>query len=496
MILRSPLSIPPNPLAGPRKIGDPTGFIEIDPANRRIHAAGAGYPLRIDALGGPGDMPCLKRLCGLQDDETWSETNCTITRDLTPANVKHGDRSLKIVIPAGNTATASCTLPFEVTVRNMIGIWMKIDDISHITNFSLSLYSGPTGGYHKATIVTSGVGYWPIENDTWRLIWIPRHYFAEISSPDPWTTTKPVQRVVITAVATGAELTIHIGDIIAQDFPRAGIVLGFDGPYTPSYTVAYPDMAARGWRGTLWCVANSVRTGVTGYMTPAQITVLHDAGWDVGSHSWQGTVYTTSTPAATVRQELEMTRRYLLSQGWYRSTTHSWQGNEGKSAVDPDTGDKAGDLAKRFFLDARSISSFKAGPYTGVNSLMVNKAGGWIPIDWYAIPYYETTMGDQYDFEGGDPSTKDMIDLAIQDHSVLCSYTHKIVETPGPNDISLGKWAAMVAYLDEKVAAGEIEVITMSDWHNRIDHRCGGVRLGLDGYAYAMDGSGATRPIV
>lgn len=50
MILRSPLSIPPNPLAGPRKIGDDTDYIEIDPANGQVNTSGMGSPLTIEDL--------------------------------------------------------------------------------------------------------------------------------------------------------------------------------------------------------------------------------------------------------------------------------------------------------------------------------------------------------------------------------------------------------------------------------------------------------------
>ena len=50
MILRSPLSIPPNPLAGPRRIGDQTDYIELDPANGQIDTAGAASPLTVNNL--------------------------------------------------------------------------------------------------------------------------------------------------------------------------------------------------------------------------------------------------------------------------------------------------------------------------------------------------------------------------------------------------------------------------------------------------------------
>ncbi len=50
MILSSPLSIPPTPLAGPRKVGDDIDYIELDPAGGQINVAGAASPLTIQDL--------------------------------------------------------------------------------------------------------------------------------------------------------------------------------------------------------------------------------------------------------------------------------------------------------------------------------------------------------------------------------------------------------------------------------------------------------------
>ncbi|MFH1419451.1 MAG: hypothetical protein ABII12_14340 [Planctomycetota bacterium] len=50
MILQSPLSIPPNPLAGPRRVGDDENYIELDPANGRINTAGDAAPLTVNNL--------------------------------------------------------------------------------------------------------------------------------------------------------------------------------------------------------------------------------------------------------------------------------------------------------------------------------------------------------------------------------------------------------------------------------------------------------------
>jgi hypothetical protein len=50
MILRSPLSLPPDLLAGPRTIGDGTDYIKLDPANGKIDTAGTASPLTVSNL--------------------------------------------------------------------------------------------------------------------------------------------------------------------------------------------------------------------------------------------------------------------------------------------------------------------------------------------------------------------------------------------------------------------------------------------------------------
>lgn len=46
MNMKSPIAVPPDPLAGPRRIGDATDHFEIDPANARIQAMGKAQATR------------------------------------------------------------------------------------------------------------------------------------------------------------------------------------------------------------------------------------------------------------------------------------------------------------------------------------------------------------------------------------------------------------------------------------------------------------------
>jgi hypothetical protein len=105
----------------------------------------------------------------------------------------------------------------------------------------------------------------------------------------------------------------------------------------------------------------------------------------------------------------------------------------------------------------------------------------WIPPNWHNLAYHANNYGSSTDFT---VSMQGFVDLTIAMRGVLNTYTHRILASPGVNDISTGFFSDMIAYLDTKVAAGEIEVITMSDWYERAQPYANGSSSvsGLVGY--------------
>lgn len=424
----------------------------------------------------------ISRIAGFQDDETWdvlSGTGVTVAADT--ADFKYGTQSLKVTCGQATTGTITCTLPAPITVRSGIGFWVKTDNATALTYLRIECYED-TGTKNHRTInllaqTLPGSAILKLRDNVWNFIWLPKagypaggNPWVASNSPAAWGTaanpTYTIKIVRFVFVVTGA-CNIRFGDLVAQEAPKAAIVLGFDGPYSSVYTEAFPVMQARGWRGVIWAVAGNI--GTAGYMTAAQIQELYNAGWDICSHGYSGVTYNLdgSTAASAVRADITNAINTLHNNGWYRgSQFHSWMGNIGRSAADPNTGEKAGDIAKGYFLGCRALSLFalpenQNGVYTYWEE---DQWSLWIPPNWHSLAYYANNYGSNTSFAY---SMQGFVDLTIAMRGVLNTYTHRILASPGLMDVSTGFFSAMIDYLDTKVAAGEIEVITMSDWYER-----------------------------
>jgi hypothetical protein len=444
--------------------------------------------------GGLNFSPGIKRVCGFQDDETWTPSGAGVTCEANSTNIKHGDRSLHVYCPNTISGSVICTLPIPITLRSGVGFWVKFDQVSLVSYFAIRIYEDTTGTkFHQYSVA----GYGPTFNvdNAWQFIWIPKNNgsgWSTNNTPAEWgTTTNPTylcKRISFAFIATGGNINFWLGDVIAQDFPKAGIVLGFDGPYSSVYDVAYPAMKARGWRGVLWCVTHNM--GESGYMNAAQIQELYNAGWDVCSHLHTGIVLTDSNSTASVRSDIERSIKVLRNNGWYRGVQFtSWMGNSGKSLPDAITGESAGDIAMRYFLGCRASSEFTI-PANKISSSDAswysNCCSLWVPPNWHSLPFYGTSYSDSNNFA---TTMQGFVDLTIAMHEVLNTYTHRIIDPNTASDVSTGFFSDMIAYLDTKAASGEIEIITMTEWYDRIMGRNGAYQFDYNGDLYINTGN-------
>jgi len=75
----------------------------------------------------------------------------------------------------------------------------------------------------------------------------------------------------VQAITQGAEL------------PPRPFLITFDDGHLDNYTTAFPIMQKYGYTGVLYLVYNYI--GVNQYLNVNQILEMHNAGWEVGSHS-------------------------------------------------------------------------------------------------------------------------------------------------------------------------------------------------------------------
>ena len=90
-------------------------------------------------------------------------------------------------------------------------------------------------------------------------------------------------------------------------------VITFDDGFESTYTIAFPIMQQYGIKGTVYVVPAWI--GAPGYLTLAELTELHNAGWTIASHTWDHQYLTTLT-TQQVTDELQSTIDWLNDNGF------------------------------------------------------------------------------------------------------------------------------------------------------------------------------------
>lgn len=99
----------------------------------------------------------------------------------------------------------------------------------------------------------------------------PKKFEEQIKLLHDWGYESITTDMLVQAILTGVEL------------PPRPLIITFDDGHMDNYTTAYPIMQRYGFKGVLYLVANYI--GTEGYMDVDQILEMHNAGWEVGSHS-------------------------------------------------------------------------------------------------------------------------------------------------------------------------------------------------------------------
>jgi peptidoglycan/xylan/chitin deacetylase (PgdA/CDA1 family) len=99
----------------------------------------------------------------------------------------------------------------------------------------------------------------------------PEKFEAQMKLLHDWGYTSITTTMLIKAITEGAELPLH------------PFLLTIDDGNLDNYTNAFPIMQKYGFTGALYLVGNYI--GAEGYMSVEQVLEMHEAGWEVGSHS-------------------------------------------------------------------------------------------------------------------------------------------------------------------------------------------------------------------
>jgi len=101
---------------------------------------------------------------------------------------------------------------------------------------------------------------------------------------------------------------------------HGNFMFSFDGDEDETvYTVMYPLMAEKGFKGTLYI--NKDRVGSAKNCTLSQLHELYDAGWAIANHGATHVDFTTLTAEQAYDNVLEC-QEYLLNNGFTRAARH------------------------------------------------------------------------------------------------------------------------------------------------------------------------------
>lgn len=129
MILHSPLGVPPNPLSGPRSIGDATDYVRFDPAAAAYTFAGAGRPNKRLAVSGPAVAAYVVGIATATRLATNANSNADFPAVQVTASNDGGWRSLMAVVDeACDVAdSASVIVPVQAVAAASGNVSLRVD---------------------------------------------------------------------------------------------------------------------------------------------------------------------------------------------------------------------------------------------------------------------------------------------------------------------------------------------------------------------------------
>jgi peptidoglycan/xylan/chitin deacetylase (PgdA/CDA1 family) len=229
---------------------------------------------------------------------------------------------------------------------------------------------------------------------------------------------------------SGTGVTVNGGQVSIVDEPAAYPygVISFTADDSPvsQYDEMYPALAAYGWAGTVYTIAD--RIGTRDFMTLANLQTLQAAGWDVAAHAYAGAIhgatYTGSTPE-DVAADMDQVIAWLKSngfKGWRHMAYPSGQFRMPGGTAD------ALSLARSHFWAARTTQQATMETYP--------------PSDPLKIRAYELSKSVTLE------QAESMVDRAVVAKEWLVLVTHKLVTTPSLlTDWTISDFQSLAAYI-------------------------------------------------
>lgn len=379
----------------------------------------------------------------LEDFETFSDwTIGGGTGSADSIYKKQGMYSLKLNSVNGVDINATKTINENLSSVNHFLLWIYVHDSmdGHVLDkldYCIIRFSSVTDWSKYFSAVLDGENFKP----GWNRIAITKARFSTVGE-ESWSNTMIRLRVWCKA-NTGEDVAVNFDDLRYDHVAKAKCILTFDDCCQGQHDLAKPIMDANGQAGVTFCPTSWVDTAGD-HLTKAQLIALQNAGWDISNHCEEH-LHLPDVSQETMEETIDNGHNWLVDNGF--------------------------DKGARFF----------APPYGEYNQAIVIKIKERHTIARSTIrdkfqAHFNLKDDDQEFFvkqvtvdASHTPTTIcDWIDDAIIRKGLVVLAFHHIIESGASgNQYNVADFETVSDYLKTKQDAGDIDVITFSDYYNQ-----------------------------
>lgn len=215
---------------------------------------------------------------------------------------------------------------------NLVRLWLRADDITHLSHAYLYLGNKDLSSYWVIDFwIPQGKPTHPLLGGVWQTYTLDPLDFADIIGR-PELTAIATLRFSVVDDATGQPLTFRFGglEIVPKStaFPRGVMSITFDDGFANQFLLAMPKMGQYGYAATAYVIQDLIEpNGVGSYLNLSQLKILQSSmGWEIAAHASTIAIHNapggmTSLTDEQLEGEFTAMQRWLTENG-FLGTSH------------------------------------------------------------------------------------------------------------------------------------------------------------------------------
>lgn len=372
-----------------------------------------------------------------EDIKKWIPESNYSTLEVDQKFIREGSQGLKITSSNGNSSFSYKSLEIDINSATNIIFWVYIYDLESLDNISIHFSSTENWSRSLSKTIDAESNL----KEGWNRILIAKSDFRSING-ETWNN---LSRIRIGCKAKrNKEAHVTFDDFRYNYQAKTIVIIAFDDGFNSVFIDAYPILSSNSQRASAFVITG--RVGNECYMSIFKLKVLKTDGWDVCNH-------TRSHKRLTEMTKSEMEREIDESYNW---------------------------LVENGFGNTACFFAYPFGKY---NEDILKKVGekhklAHSIIDGFYQPHIQIDKNSDIQYllkvknitnETTASNLKERIDMAIEQNGLLILLFHNLAEEANKaTDFPISKFQQISDYLKQKQNAGQLEVITLSQYYQLI----------------------------